>query len=104
MSAAQVNGYRLAPAARRDLQAIWTYTAETWSVDQADRYLALLTGAFERLAENPHLARERTEFTPPVRVHAITSHLVIYLVLADHVLIVRVRHQREDWMSNPVGS
>lgn len=71
---------------------------QTWSEQQADRYLALLTRAFERIAEDPTIARERTEFSPPVRIFACEAHVVIYVLQSDHVLIVRVRHKREDWM------
>lgn len=92
------SGYRLTPAARRDLNGIWLFTSQTWSEQQADRYLALLTRAFERIADEPSLAREREEFSPPVRVYACEAHVIIYLACDDHVLIVRVRHKREDWM------
>jgi toxin ParE1/3/4 len=43
--------YRLTPAAERDLEGIWAYTCERWSVAQAERYTDELTGAFAELAE-----------------------------------------------------
>eukprot|EP01041_Mallomonas_annulata_P034378 gene34378-57135_t len=48
-----------------NLEGIWAYGAETWSVNQADRYLDELTHAFERIAQSPTLFRERLEFSPP---------------------------------------
>ena len=95
--------YQLTPRARLDLQDIWNYYAVTWSTDQADRYSAALVDAFERLALDPELARQRDEFTPPVRIYRCGSHLVIYRVEVDHVLVIRLRHVREDWMSDPEG-
>ena len=45
--------YHLSPAAERDLESIWTYTARQWGVEQADRYTDFLTSAFAELADSP---------------------------------------------------
>jgi toxin ParE1/3/4 len=51
------------------------------------------------LADNPEMAPERPELSPPARVHPCGSHVIIYIVgLNDDVLVVRVRHGREDWL------
>ena len=94
-------GYTLRPAAQSDLEAIWDYTAETWSASQAETYTRKLFSAFDRLAANPDLARDRTEYTPPVRIYRAEQHVIIYHVVGDHIEIIRVRHGREDWMSDP---
>ena len=44
---------RLSPRARGDLSRIWDDSAERWGADQADSYIRLLAGGFERLAEDP---------------------------------------------------
>ena len=36
---------RLSPAAERDLEGIWRYTAERWGVAQAEHYIDLLYAA-----------------------------------------------------------
>jgi toxin ParE1/3/4 len=41
------------PAALRDMENIWQYTAERWSLPQADRYANCLTNCFEILAQSP---------------------------------------------------
>ena len=38
--------YRLAPEAKRDLEAIWLYTLEEWGLEQANRYTDELTDVF----------------------------------------------------------
>jgi toxin ParE1/3/4 len=48
--------YRLSPAAERDLEGIWKYTRKEWGLEQADRYIDLLTTAFEASAVSPQLA------------------------------------------------
>ena len=47
------------------------------------------------------MARERPELVPPARVHPCGPHIILYVVDAAGVLIVRVRHAREDWMERP---
>jgi len=52
---------------------------------------------FKFLSHNSEAARERTEITPPVRVHPYGSHIIIYLIdSAEDVFILRIRHGRED--------
>lgn len=91
--------YRLSRAAEADLIDIYLYGLQEFGAATADAYHARLEACFELLAEFPMLARERTEIDPPIRVHPVGKHLVIYLVAQHDVLIVRVRHQSEDWVS-----
>ncbi|MGF6231219.1 toxin ParE1/3/4 [Inquilinus ginsengisoli] len=91
--------YRLSPIALADLDDIWRYSAETWSVAQADRYLDELVRVFEMIAAMPTLAREHREFDPPVRIHVYRSHLVIYTHTGDHVAILRLLGGRQDWIA-----
>jgi toxin ParE1/3/4 len=54
------------------------------------------------LADSPNLARERTELSPPARIHPAGSHVVVYTIENDgSILIARVRHGREDWAGSP---
>lgn len=90
--------YTLSRKAEEDIIAIFIYGVAEFGIQQAERYHDLLENTFQFLAENPEAARERPEITPPVRIHPIESHVVIYTVDADeNILIVRVRHGREDW-------
>jgi toxin ParE1/3/4 len=91
--------YTLAPEALRDLETVWAYGAETWSADQADRYLDELVQAFDRVAGSPTLFRERLEFTPPVRICPYRSHLIVYLGLEGQVTILRILGGRQDWQA-----
>jgi len=42
------------------------------------------------MATMPTLARERTDFDPPVRIHPVAEHLMIYCIEADAVLFFRI--------------
>ena len=95
--------WRLSEAAEEDLIGIWLTGADRYGPAQADRYQDGLEATFELLGQFPELARERAELTPPLRVHPFGSHMILYLVRSDgSVFVVRVRHQREDWVSEPL--
>lgn len=94
--------YRLTPKAAADIRHIYVEGARLFGPAQAERYHAELQQTFEILAENPALARERAELSPPVRIHPCGSHIIIYRVEYDGgVLIVRARHGLEHWMETP---
>ena len=44
---------KISKEAEKDLEKIWLYTFETWSLEQADYYYDLLMDEIEYLAENP---------------------------------------------------
>jgi toxin ParE1/3/4 len=99
MSSSKAGRYRLVPRAFDDLDDIWRFSAETWSIAQADRYIDELTRTFETIASVPTLAHERREFSPPVRIHVHENHLIVYTIATDHVAILRVLGGRQDWVS-----
>jgi toxin ParE1/3/4 len=88
--------YKLLPAAEHDLEAIWQYTAQEWGVRQADLYIDQLDEAFQLIAEQPLICRERNEFTPPVRIYHRGHHLVVYLINAADITVIRVLHESMD--------
>jgi toxin ParE1/3/4 len=92
--------YRLTRAAAEDIRHVYREGKRLFGVRQADLYHLFLESIFEMLAQNPESARERTEISPPVRVHPCGAHLVVYLKTEDgNVLVLRVRHARENWIS-----
>lgn len=97
MPAELTGGVRLSPKAETDLEDIWRFGAAEWSPEKADQYLDRLLAVFDLLLAMPGIARERLEFTPPVRIHPTGTHLVIYRIEDDHLHIVRVLGGRQDW-------
>jgi toxin ParE1/3/4 len=89
--------YRLTRKAEDDLTEVYLNGVREFGVEQAESYLAELLAAFELLSGNPHLARLREEFRPAVRIHPHGAHVIIYRDIENDVLIIRVRHGREDW-------
>lgn len=93
--------FRLTRAAADDLAAIFLEGIGQFGLPQADAYHEGLSAIFAFLADYPYAARLREDISPPVRVHPYKAHLVIYDVGdVDEVIILRVRHGREDWMSS----
>ena len=84
------------PLAEEDLINLWLYTLDNWDEDQANYYLDTLGSAFELIAENPLICRERDEFTPPVRIHPCEQHLIIYIKIDSGIDIIRILHKSMD--------
>jgi len=92
---------KLSPAAEGDLEQIYLEGFHNFGERQANTYIARLVRVFELIGENPRMARLRYEVEPPVRVHPHGSHLIIYEEVGDAVVILRIRHARENWTDRP---
>ena len=89
--------FRLSRAAIADLDLIYARGAALFGEAQADAYHAGLGATFDFLAAFPRAARLRAEVDPPIRAYPYKAHLILYDIMDEAVLIVRVRHGREDW-------
>jgi len=85
--------YVFSKETENDLIEIYRYGFLNHSERQAERYQKSLKEKCQFLADNPRLYREREEFSPPVRIHHHKKHLIIYIIEADHILIIRVLHE-----------
>ena len=56
-----------------------------------------LEETFERLLLMPEMAREHTEFNPPVRIHPSGEHIIVYCIQDDHLAILRVLGGKQNW-------
>lgn len=89
--------YRLSPLAEADLEEIWLYSFNSWSIEQADRYIADIVIAFEDLAEGG-----RTGSAVDVRAGylkcPVGSHFIFYRRSSGDgsIVVVRVLHQGMD--------
>ena len=87
--------YRFTNDAVKDLEEIWSYTKQKWSVEQADRYYALIIDEIEFIASNPLLGRSIDHVKEGYRSTRVKSHVVFYKQQEDDkILIVRIFHQR----------
>lgn len=94
--------YRLSRKAEDDLTQLLVGGEREFGAAQAELYFRGLERTFLLLSDHPRAARERAEITPPVRIHPYRSHVVIYRTDGDDIVILRVRHGREDWDQTPL--
>lgn len=97
-------GYRLTKSAEEDLLGIFLHGMDRYGLDQARHYHRDFERCFRFLSDYPQASPARTELNPQVCIHPCNQHLVIYLIDDDEeILIVRVRHSSEDWVTYPLG-
>jgi toxin ParE1/3/4 len=89
---------RVSHAAADDLEGIWRYTVEHWSVEQADRYLGLILEAFDQLVRDPGIGKDFGHVREGYLGLKAGSHLIFYLLdeVQRTIEIIRVLHGRMD--------
>ncbi len=92
-----MSGCRFSGKAAEDLFEIDDHTFAEFGAAQARRYRAKIERTCAIIGETPELGRLIDTIDPPVRFFPCGSHILVYLVDASGVLVLRVRHQREDW-------
>ncbi len=81
----------------KDLEEIWSYTKQTWSIEHADRYYNLIIDEVEFIALNPHLGRSIDYIKEGYKSTKVKSHVIYYKQIEDEtIIIVRILHQRMD--------
>jgi toxin ParE1/3/4 len=89
--------YRFTNEAVNDLEEIWSYTKQKWSLEQADRYYNLIIDEIEFISSNPPLGRSIDYIKEGYRSTKVKSHVVFYKQHEDDtILIVRILHQSMD--------
>lgn len=90
---------RLTLEAKADLQSIWRYTHETWSNDQAKRYVNSIKQACQQLMQNPALGQRLMEIDLGLRVYRAGHHFIFYLEDRSGVIFIAFLHERMDIVS-----
>ena len=90
--------FRLTPAAERDLEDIWEYTAVTWSLAQAERYTDMLLETCQELADDPVSLRSTPcdHIRRGYRRCQMERHFVYFRPTEYGAAIVRILHDRMD--------
>jgi len=89
--------YKLSNEAQNDLEQIWLYTLENWSIDQADRYLNLLIDEMEYLCLKPNSGFNFSHIRTGYWRTKVKSHFIFYRINQINQLeIIRVLHERMD--------
>ncbi len=90
--------YKISNAAAKDLENIWIYTFEQWSLTQADRYFGLLMDEIEYIAANPYLGKDYSHIREGYFRSRVKSHFIFYKIspVNNFVEIIRILHQQMD--------
>ncbi len=90
--------YFISNEASNDLEKIWLYTYENWSLEQADRYINLIFDEIEFLSKKPKLGKDYSHVREGYFCSGVKSHLIFYRmnIEDDAVEVVRILHQQMD--------
>jgi toxin ParE1/3/4 len=88
--------YRLAPAAERDLEKIWSHTRQHWGLEQANRYIDILTVAFADLTQSPQMAPACDHIRPSYRRRSVERHMIYFRITAYGIASTRILHDGMD--------
>lgn len=89
--------YIISEKALEDINNIWIYTAENWSVEQADRYYNLIIDEIEYVIRNFDTARDFGKIRKSYRYSKVKSHLIFFKKdKTNEIEVVRVLHEIMD--------
>ena len=90
--------YKISKEASNDLEKIWLYTIETWSAEQADRYLNLIFDEIEYLCQKPNSGSDFSHVRKDYLRSQVKSHLIFYKInqKQSELEIIRILHQQMD--------
>lgn len=83
-----------------DLENIWDYTFDKWSLEQADKYYSLLIDACNLIGKNPNIGKNYFGVTTELFGLKTNRHIIFYRKFSDKpVEITRILHERMDLQS-----
>jgi toxin ParE1/3/4 len=86
--------YRISKITLEDIDKIWLYTLENWSLNQANHYYRLIYQEIDFIVEDFEGGKDIGKIKSGYRQTKVKSHLVIYKKAEDGVIeIVRILHQ-----------
>ena len=90
--------YKISKEASNDLEKIWLYTIETWSAEQADRYLNLIFDEIEYLCQKPNSGSDFSHVRKDYLRSRVKSHFIFYKIneKQNELEIIRILHQQMD--------
>lgn len=92
-----MSAYVISEKAVEDINNIWIYTAENWSVAQADRYYNLIYDEIEYIVNNFDMARDFGEIRKSYKCSKVKSHLIFFKKdKMNEIEVVRVLHEKMD--------
>lgn len=79
-----------------DLEEIWLYTFETWSLEQADRYYELIVKEIDFVSKKPKLGKSLNSLREGYYSTKVKSHFIFYKFSSTELEVIRVLHESMD--------
>ena len=91
-----MTGYAFHPEALLDLDEVWEFIAKD-SLDAADRVVAEILAAFEKISFLPHQGHQRPDLTTrPLRFTVVHDFLLVYAPNEQPLWVVAILHGRRN--------
>ena len=91
-----IREYELSKLALEDINSIWNYTAKKWSVNQANHYYKQIFEVIDLICENAKIGKSLASVKEHHRSIMAQSHMIVYKIEKDKILIDRILHKRMD--------
>lgn len=92
-----MSAYIINKKALEDINSIWIYTAENWSIEQADRYYNLIYDEIEYIVKNFEMAIDFGKIRKSYKYSKVKSHLIFFKRDKNNEIeVIRVLHERMD--------
>ena len=88
--------YTISKKAISDLEEIWLYTFENWSVDQADHYYNLIFQEIQFIRKNIASGTSMEHVRKGYRASKVKSHFIFYRIQNNVLEIIRILHEQMD--------
>jgi len=79
-----------------DLEEIWLYTLETWSLEQADRYYELIIKEIEFISKKPKSGKDLHSLREGYYSTKVKSHFIFYRFTTTELEVIRILHESMD--------
>lgn len=87
---------RLKPLALIDLEEIWFYSYNKWSLEQADLYLDSLDNGISKFSQDPFNGKLISTIENGYFSFSVNHHTIFYYLEKNVVVIVRILHEMMD--------
>ncbi|TPN50833.1 MULTISPECIES: type II toxin-antitoxin system RelE/ParE family toxin [unclassified Mesorhizobium] len=89
---------RFSPKAKADLDQIWDHSLKEWGAERAEAYIRTIRSIINLIDQFPAMAKNAENIRPGLLKYAVGSH-VLFLRIADRSIdVVRILHQRMDYL------
>ena len=84
--------------AEKDLENIWLYTFENWSIEQAEKYLNLIFDEIDYLCLKPNSGLDYGNLRKGYWRSKVNSHFIFYKIneKQNEIEIIRILHEMMD--------